>query len=138
MTFVRMCSYLYNLMYNLTFYSKNYNRYIQILKYSKNKFHFMHILQMEKIIIFFNIKELTEMNQTTVLSCLFFFKYYFGVIPFFSNYSYFFKLNISYFNFLIEYNFIKSLMFYSFFYFLNDVIYMINKIHVSYKITKNY
>jgi hypothetical protein len=91
-----------------------------------------------KTIVFFKIKELTEINHTSILSCIFFFKYYFGIIPFFNNYKYLFKLNINYFDFTIEYHFVKNLMYYVIFYFINDVYYMINKIHLNKKDYVNY
>lgn len=118
-------------MYNLFFYYKYYSRYISFLKYSKNKYHFLQITNLQRILVFFNIKELTEINHTSVLSCIFFFKYYFGIIPFFNNYKYIFKLNVHYFNFSIEYNFVKNYMYFTFFYFINDIYHMINKIHLN-------
>jgi hypothetical protein len=118
-------------MYSLYFYYKNYGRYINILKYSKNKYNHFEITKLEKIFIFFNIKDLTEINHSSILSCIFFFKYYFGVVPFFNNYKYLFKLNIHYFNFSIEYNFVKTYMYYILFYFINDIYHMINKININ-------
>lgn len=125
-------------MFDLFFYYKNSNRYIHLLKYSKNKFHFMNILKFQKIVFLFNIKELTEINHQSILSCIFFFKYYFGIIPFLKNYKHSFKLNIHYFTFSIEYCFLKSLMYYSLFYFINDIYYMINKLYLSTKKLENY
>jgi hypothetical protein len=118
-------------MYNLYFYNKYYERYINFLKYSKNKYNFLQITNLKKIFICFNIKELTEINHSSILSCIFFFKYYFGVIPFFNNYKYLFKLNVHYFDFSIEYNFIKFFMYYTLFYFINDIYYMINKTNLN-------
>lgn len=118
-------------MYNLYFYNKNCGRYINFLKHSQNKYHFLQINTLKKIFIFFNIKELTEINHSSILSCIFFFKYYFGVIPFFNNYKFLFKLNVHYFNFSIEYNFVKNFMYYTLFYFINDIYYMINKTNLN-------
>lgn len=118
-------------MYNLYFYYKYYSRYINFLKHSKKKYNYLQTTNIQKIILFFNIKELTEINHSSVLSCIFFFKYYFGIIPFFNNYKYLFKLNVNYYNFTIEYTFIKKYMYYILFYFINDIYYMINKIHLK-------
>ena len=125
-------------MYNLYFYNKNYARYIKFLKYSKNKYHFLQITNFKKIFMYFNIKELTEMNHSSILSCIFFFKYYFGIVPFFNNYKYLFKLNIHYFDFSIEYNFVKNFMYYTLFYFINDIYYMINKTNLNLLKFNNY
>lgn len=125
-------------MYNLYFYYKNYNRYIHFLKYSKNKYNYRNMLYFEKLSLSFNIKDLTDINNQSILSCIFFFKYYFGIVPFFYNYKYIFKLNINYFNFLIEYNFVDKLLYAPLFYFINDIYYMINKMHISCIKFKNY
>lgn len=125
-------------MHNLYFYYKNINRYIYFLKFSKYKYHFFNLIRLDKMVLFFNIKDLTELNNQSILSCIFFFKYYFGVVPFFNNYKHIFKLNINYFNFLIEYTFVDKLLYASFFYFINDIYYMINKIHLSCTKFKNY
>lgn len=85
---------------------------------------------MQKITLFFDIKELTEINNQSILSCIFFFKYYFGIIPFLKNYKHEFKLNIHYFSFFIEYSFYDKIMYYVLFYFINDIYYMINKLYL--------
>src|SRR5690606_12869166 len=125
-------------MFDLFFYYKNYNRYIHILKYSKNRFHFLNILKMQKIALFFDIKQLTDINNQSILSCIFFFKYYFGIIPFFKNYKHEFKLNIHYFSFVIEYSFYNKVMYYVLYYFINDIYYMINKMYLLNTKFKNY
>lgn len=125
-------------MYNLFFYYKNYNRYIIFLKYSKNKYHFTNLLKLQKINIAFNIRDLMDLNSHSILSSLFFFKYYFGVTPFFTKYKHEFKLNINYFNFSIEYNFIGKFLFAHLFYFINDIYYMINKLYLLCNKYSNY
>ena len=118
-------------MFDLFFYSKNCNRYISFLKYSKNKFHYTDIINLHQLILFFNVKNLIELNHNTILSCIFYFKYYFGIVPFFNNYKHTFKLNTHYFNFLIEYTFTKKNIFFPLYFFLNDIYYMINKLYLS-------
>jgi hypothetical protein len=125
-------------MFDLFFYYKNYNRYVHILKYSKNRFHFLNILKMQKITLFFDIKQLTDINNQSILSCIFFFKYYFGIIPFFKNYKHEFKLNIHYFSFVIEYSFYNKIMYYVLYYFINDIYFMINKMYLLNSKFKNY
>jgi hypothetical protein len=125
-------------MFDLFFYYKNYNRYVHILKYSKNRFHFLNILKMQKISLFFDIKQLTDINNQSILSCIFFFKYYFGIIPFFKNYKHEFKLNIHYFSFVIEYSFYNKIMYYVLYYFINDIYFMINKMYLLNSKFKNY
>ena len=125
-------------MFDLYFFYKNYNRYIYLLKYSKNKFHFMNLLKFQKIVFLFNIKDLTELNHSSILSNIYFFKYFLGVIPFFKNYKHYFKLNVHYFNFTLEYSFLNKLLYASLYFFINDIYYMINKIYLTNKKLKNY
>jgi hypothetical protein len=125
-------------MYNLFFYYKNYNRYILFLKHSKNKYHFINLLRFEKMSIFFNIKDLTDLNSYPILSSLFFFKYYFGVTPYFTKYKHVFKLNVNYFNFTLEYNFVGKFIYAPLFYFINDIYYMINKAYLICTKSLNY
>lgn len=98
----------------------------------------MNLLKLHKITLFFDIKELTEINNQAILSCIFFFKYYFGIIPFFKNYKHQFKLNVHYFSFLIEYSFYNKMMYYVLFFFVNDIYYMINKLYLLNSKYKNY
>jgi hypothetical protein len=118
-------------MYNLFFYYKNYNRYLIFLKHSLNKYHFINFLKLEKVNISFSIKNLVDLNSHSVLSSLFFFKYNFGVTPFFTNYNYLFRLNVHYFSFVIEYNFIGRFLFTPLFFLINDIYFMINKAYLT-------
>lgn len=125
-------------MYNLFFYYKNINRYLLFLKYSQNKYHFINLLKLEKMCIFFNIKDIVDLNNNTILSSLFFFKFFLGVIPFFTNYQHAFKLNVHYYNFIMEYSFIGKYIFASLFFFINDIYYMLNKAYLYCKKYSNY
>lgn len=93
---------------------------------------------MQKITLFFDIKQLTDINNQSILSCIFFFKYYFGIVPFFKNYKHEFKLNIHYFSFVIEYSFYNKVMYYVLYYFINDIYFMINKMYLLNSKFKNY
>lgn len=64
---------------------------------------------------------LIDLNNLAISNYYFFFKYFFGYIPFFQNYKYTFKLNISYFNFLILCNIKKKEIFYILYFFMNDI-----------------
>src|SRR5690349_432133 len=127
MTIIRMCIYLYHLMLDYYFFYKNIGRFILSLKYSLKLYHYKDILEFNKLVFFFDICNINDLNNISILSNIFFFKYYFGVLPFFTNYSYKFKLNTNYYNFFIQYNFLKRNMYYPIYFFFNDVYYMINK-----------
>src|SRR5437763_5025336 len=116
-------------MFDLYLYFKYSLRYINFLKNFNNINSFFDNIKIEKFVVFFNIKNITDLNHNYILSSIFFFKYYFGVIPFFTNYQQYFKLNINYYNFLIEYIFYKKYIFYSLYYFINDIYYFINKVY---------
>jgi len=125
-------------MFNLFFYFKNVGRYILFLRYNEINLHYKFIKEIEKVILFFDIKNIIDLNNNSILSYLFFFKYYFGVIPYFSNYKHVFKLNIHYFSFFIEYIFIGNKFYIPLYFFINDIYYMINKMYLSYNIYHNY
>ena len=101
-------------------------------------FHFTDISILDKIVVYFNIKDITDLSNSSVLSYLFFFKYYFGILPFYTNYKHEFKLNVHYYTFLIEYSFYKRIMYFYLFFFVNDIYYMINKLNISNKKFSNY
>lgn len=122
-------------MLDFFFYYKNTVRYILFLKKSKIKFNFTDILEIKKSIIYFSLKNIIDLNNLSISNYFFFFKYFFGKIPFFSSYKYNFKLNVSYYNFLVSYNFGKKDIYYTLFFFVNDIYYLISK--NSIKINKN-
>src|SRR6185436_9946949 len=104
-------------MYNINFYYKNIGRYILYLKYSNIKYLHSNIIEINKFIIYFNLKNLIDLNNLSIFSCIYFFKYYLGVIPFFSNYEH---------------------KFYTLYFFLNDVYFMIKNIYINFKEGSNF
>ena len=124
-------------MFDLFFHYKYNGRFLLNLKASR-LFHFTDILILEKIVVYFNIQGITDLSSSSVLSYLFFFKYYFGVLPFFTNYKHEFKLNVHYYSFLIENSFYSRIMYFYLFFFVNDIYYMINKLNISKKKIFNY
>jgi len=125
-------------MYNIDFYYKNIGRYILYLKYSNIKYLHSNIIEINKFIIYFNLKNVIDLNNLSIFSCIYFFKYYLGVIPFFSNYEHKFHLNVHYYNFLIQYNFLYKYKYYPLYFFLNDVYFMIKKIYINFKEGSNF
>lgn len=125
-------------MRDFFFYYKYTVRYILFLEKNNYKFLLTDILELNKIVIYFNICNLTDLNNLSISNYYFFFKYFFGKIPFFFNYKYTFKLNISYFNFLILCNIRKKEIYYVFFFFLNDIYSLISKKMIDIKKFKNY
>lgn len=121
-------------MFDFYFHYKYNGRFILNLK-SPHVSHFSDIITLDKIVVFFSIKNITDLNSNAILSYLFFFKYYFGVLPFFVNYQHEFKLNVHYYSFLIENTFFNKIMYSHLFFFVNDIYYMINKLNI---VNKNY
>ena len=119
-------------MFDFYFHYKYNGRFILNLKNTQLS-HFTDILILKKILVFFNIKGITDLSSNTVLSYLFFFKYYFGILPFFTNYQHEFKLNVHYYSFLIESTFFYKRMYPILYFFINDIYYMINKSNIVYK-----
>ena len=125
-------------MYNLYFYNKNICRYILYLKYSNLKYLHSNMIDIDKFIVYFNLKNIIDLNNLSIFSCIYFSKYYFGIIPFFSNYEHIFHLNVHYYNFFIQYNFIYKYKYYPLYFFLNDIYFIIKKIYIDIKEDYNY
>lgn len=125
-------------MFNLFFYSKFTGNYLLFLKYSEEIIYLRNLLQLNKIHVFFSLNQLIDLNNLAISNYYFFFKYYFGVIPYFSNYQHIFKLNVHYFSFFIEYIFVEKKLFNPLFFFLNDIYNMINKEALLFSKQANY
>jgi hypothetical protein len=125
-------------VFDYSFHYEYIGRFILYLKYSYEFFYSINILKFNKLSLFFNVLNINDLNSVNILSNVFFFKYYFGVIPFFVNYTHKFKLNIHYYSFFIQYTFFKKSIYYSLYFFLNDIYYMINKINLDVIKNKNF
>jgi hypothetical protein len=123
-------------MLDFFFYYKNIIRFILFLKKSKVKYNFTDILEIKKSVVYFNLRNIIDLNNLSISNYYFFFKFFFGKIPFFSSYKYNFKLNVSYYSFIILYNFKKKDIYYVLFFFINDIYLLISK--NSIKIKKEY
>src|SRR5258708_25796126 len=114
-------------MLDLYFFNKYIVRYILILKKSELKFHYTDIINFNKIVIYFNMNNIIDLNHFSILNYIYFFRYYFSVIPYYTQYSHRFHLNINYYSFFIQYEFFNKKLYYSLYFFINDIYYMINK-----------
>lgn len=119
------------------FYYKYIVRFILFLKKSEKKFNFMDILEIHKLVVFFNLKNITDLNTLSISNYYFFFKYFFGKLPFISNYKHSFKLNINYYSFNILYNFKKKEIYYIFYFFINDIYLNVSKNSIQIKKEEN-
>jgi hypothetical protein len=125
-------------MFDFFFYYKYVVRFILCLQKSKIKIKSTNILKLEKAIILFDLKNIIDINNLSVSNYFFFFKYFFGKIPFFSNYKHSFKLNVNYYNFFIMYNFKKKDIYYVFYFFINDIYFNISKNLININKVGNY
>jgi len=125
-------------MLDFFFYYKYIVRFILFLKKSEKKYYFTDILDIKKTIVFFNIQNITDLNNLSISNYFFFFKYFFGKIPFFSSYKYNFKLNVNYYNFVILYNFKKKEIYYVLYFLINDIYYIISKNTINIKKELNF
>jgi hypothetical protein len=114
-------------MLDFFFYYKNIIRFILFLKKSKNNYNFIDILEIKKVIVYFNLKNIIDLNNLSISNYYYFFKYFFGKIPFFSSYKHKFKLNINYYDFIILYNFKKKEIYYVLYIFINDIYFPLSK-----------
>jgi hypothetical protein len=125
-------------MLDFYFYYKYIVRFILFLKKSKVKYYFTDILEIKKTLVYFNLQNITDLNNLSISNYYYFFKYFFGKIPFFSSYKYTFKLNISYYNFMILYNFKKKDIYYILIFLINDIYALISKNAINLRKELNY
>jgi hypothetical protein len=125
-------------MLDFFFYYKYIIRFILFLKKSTSKYNFIDILEIKKLIVYFSLKNIQDLNNLALSNYYYYFKYFFGKIPFFSSYKYTFKLNISYYNFIILYNFKKKDIYYVFYFLINDIYSFISKNAINIKKENNY
>jgi len=125
-------------MFDFFFYYKYIIRFILYLKKSETKFKPTNILKLEKVIVFFDLKNIIDLNNLSISNYYFFFKYFFGKIPFFHNYKYVFKLNVNYYNFFIMYNFKKKDIYYVLYFLINDIYFNISKNLININKVDNY
>jgi len=64
-------------MLDFFFYYKYIVRFILFLKKSEKKYYFTDILDIKKTIVFFNIQNITDLNNLSISNYFFFFKYFF-------------------------------------------------------------
>lgn len=120
-------------MLDLFFYNANIIRFILFLKKSEKRYDYNEIIDLNSINVYFNIKNIVDLNSLSLSNYYYFFKFFFGKIPYFLNYKYSFKLNVNYYSFLIFYNFKKKDLFFVFSFFLNDVYHSISKNAINIK-----
>jgi hypothetical protein len=119
-------------MYDIFFHYNIIGRSILYLKQSKKKFNYMDLFKIKDLLIFFNLKDIIDINSIFVLNYIYFFKYYFGCLPLFFNYSYKFKLNLNYFSFIVQYKFNNKRLYFPLYFFLNDIYGRIKKINLQF------
>jgi len=114
-------------MLDIFFYNNNTARFILFLKKSEQFYNFTEILKIKGIDVYFNIQNISDLNNLALSNYFFFFKYFFGKVPYFANYRHSFKLNVNYYSFMILCNFKKKDLFYVFSFFINDIFFLISK-----------
>jgi len=125
-------------MQDFFFHYKYVGRYIFFLKNSKELYHFSSMLNLDKLLIYFNLKNITDLNSLSISNYYYFFKYYFGKIPFFYSYSHQFKLNVNYYSFIIQCVFKEKYTYYLIFFLINDILFLISKNAILIKKEKNF
>lgn len=125
-------------MLDFFFYYKYIVRFIFFLKKSKIKYNFVDLLELKQSIVSFNLNNITDLNSLSISNYFFFYKYFFGKIPFFSSYKYNFKLNVNYYNFIISYCFKKKEVYYVLYFFVNDIYFAISKNSIFIKKESSY
>jgi hypothetical protein len=124
---------MYNLkiMFNLSFFYKNIGRFILFLQFSINRYSFKQMIKLNSLIIYFNLIDLKDLDQMAISNYFYFFRYFFGILPYFTNYQHKFHLNIHYYSFFLQYYFKKFNIYNYLNIFLNDIYFKINKLYIE-------
>ena len=125
-------------MLDLYFFYKYIGRYILFLNYSTILYSFKNLTKLNQLIVYFDINNITDLNLSSLMNYFYFFRYYFSVIPYFTNYSHKFHLNVNYYSFFIQYNFSNKNKYYILYFFLNDIYSMLNKNYIDLELNSNY
>ena len=125
-------------MYNLSFFQKYIGNYIIFLQYSKEKYNYKQKIILDKFIIYFNLINIIDLDSSYISNYFYFFRYFFGILPYYNNYEHKFHLNVHYYNFYLQY-FFKNYNIYNFIYiFLNDIYFIINKNYILFYNNQNF
>ena len=63
-------------MLDYYFHYKYLGRFIIYLKHSMDFYRFTNILEFSKLVVFFEVSNINDLNNISILSHIFFFKYY--------------------------------------------------------------
>lgn len=125
-------------MFDLLFFYKYIGNFILYLQYSLNKYSFKQMIKLNNFIIYFNLINITDLDQFAISNYFYFFRFFFGILPYFTNYKHKFNLNIHYFSFFLQY-YLKNNNIYNYTYiFLNDIYNRINKIYIELNLTQKF
>ena len=103
------------------FHYKAVGRYLLMLKYNEHLYNSKTIIKLRKISVFFDLRNLTDLDDLTISNCFYFFRFFLGKSGYYQSYRMKFKLNVYYHSFVVKCDLDKKLMYYSVFFFVNDV-----------------
>jgi len=108
-------------MYDLWFHYKYVGRYILLLKNSKIYYNSSLLLKLNSVNVFFDIKDIEDIDNLSISNCFFFFKFFFGRKGYYINYDSYFELNVYYYNFIVKCDIKDKNMYFVLWFFLNDI-----------------
>lgn len=108
-------------MLDLHFHYKAVVRHLLMLKYNEHNYNSHTIIKLKKISIFFDLRNLTDLDDLTISNCFYFFRFFLGRNGYYQSYKMKFKLNVYYHSFTIKCDIEKRYMYYSIYMFINEI-----------------
>lgn len=108
-------------MSNLDLHYMSVGRFLLHLKFNSKFYNSFEFLKLKELNVFFFLKSIEDMDHLCVSNYFYFFKFFFGRIGFFSNYSYIFSLNIEYHSFIVQLNCYKKYIYHPLLFLMNDI-----------------
>jgi hypothetical protein len=114
------CVY-YKEMLDFQFHYKAVGRFILFLKYNEHPYNSHTIIELKKVSVFFHLRNLTDLDDLTISNCFYFFRFFMGKSGYYKDYKMKFRLNVYYYSFLVKCDLDKRCMYYTLFFFVNDM-----------------
>lgn len=121
--------------FDLYFHYKHVGRNIMLNKYSFDYLNSYGILSFKKVLVYFSIKDLENLDDFCIANYYFFMFFFFGYRSFFFNYSSTFNLGVTYYSFFIQCFFNNRYVFFFLNFMINDLLELnLEKLQENFKV----
>jgi hypothetical protein len=107
-------------MIDFFFHYKNIGRFVILNKFSSNLFNSYNFLKFSKVVIFFSLKDIDNIDDLRISNYVFFYLFFFGVQGFFFNFFSTFRLGVTYYDLNIQCVLMKKFIFFVLCFLVNE------------------